>query len=90
VFTTDPRLAGDRYVVLDDPKGIFGYQNVAPVVDFDVLQEQGSEFAVTMNAVSAQLTTDVMRRLNAAAELDGQEPEAVARRFLQERGLVAR
>ncbi len=90
VFTTDPRLANGEYVLLDDPKGIFGYQNVAPVIDFKTLQEQGSAFAVTMNAVSAQLTTDVMRRLNAAVDLDGQSPEAVARRFLQERRLVAR
>jgi osmoprotectant transport system substrate-binding protein len=88
VFTTDPRLAGSGYVILADPKGVFGYQNVAPVVDFETLQEQGSAFAVTLNAVSAQLTTDVMRTLNAAVDIDGEDPEAVARRFLQERGLL--
>ncbi len=37
VFTTDPQLASGKYVVLKDPKNIFGFQNIALVVE----QEQG-------------------------------------------------
>ena len=33
VFTTDPQLASGKYVVLKDPKNIFGFQNIALVVD---------------------------------------------------------
>ena len=44
VFTTDGQLASGKYVVLDDPKAIFGFQNVAPVVSEEVLQQQGPKF----------------------------------------------
>jgi osmoprotectant transport system substrate-binding protein len=88
VFTTDPRLAGRMYSVLSDPKGIFGYQNVAPVVSEDALAEQGPAFAQTLDAVSATLTTAAMRRLNAAVDVDGDTPEAAARRFLEQQDLL--
>jgi osmoprotectant transport system substrate-binding protein len=32
VFSTDPPLATSKYVVLKDPKNIFGFQNVVPIV----------------------------------------------------------
>jgi osmoprotectant transport system substrate-binding protein len=37
VFTTDGQLRGGKYVVLSDPKNIFGFQQVAPVVHRSVL-----------------------------------------------------
>ena len=49
--------AGRQYVVLEDPKNVFGFQNVAPVVSQKVLDAEGPAFADTLNAVSAQLTT---------------------------------
>ena len=33
VFTTDGQLQGGKYVVLKDPKHVFGFQNVTPVVE---------------------------------------------------------
>src|SRR5436305_1585099 len=33
IFTTDPQLASGKYTVLTDPKGVFGYQNIALVID---------------------------------------------------------
>ena len=33
VFTTDPQLLSSKYVQLRDPKNMFGFQHVAPVVD---------------------------------------------------------
>ena len=33
VFTTDPQLASGKYTVLKDPKNIFGFQNIALVID---------------------------------------------------------
>lgn len=87
VFTTDGQLQGGRYTVLADPKNVFGFQNVAPVVSRKVLAEQGPAFAETLNAVSAKLTTEAMRRMNAAVDLDKQDPKAVASRFLSANGL---
>ena len=88
VFTTDGQLQRGKYVVLTDPKFIFGFQNVAPVVSQKVLKAQGSAFAETLNAVSAKLTTEAMRRMNAAVDIDKRKPTEVARAFLQANQLV--
>src|SRR3954471_22991035 len=83
VFTTDGQLQRGSYVVLKDPKFIFGFQNVAPVVSKKVLDQQGPEFADTLNAVSAKLTTEAMSRMNAAVDIDKRKPAAVAKAFLE-------
>ena len=88
-FTTDPELTMKRrYVVLSDPKGIFGFQNIAPVVSAKLLRAEGPAFARTIDAVSAKLTNDALRRMNAAVVLSGERPADVARRFLSAHGLV--
>jgi osmoprotectant transport system substrate-binding protein len=88
VFTTDGQLQGGKYTVLEDPKGIFGYQNVTPVVSDKVLAAQGPAFAETLNAVSAKLTNEAMQKMNAAVDLDKAKPAAVAKAFLQANGLL--
>jgi osmoprotectant transport system substrate-binding protein len=88
VFTTDGALQGGKYKILKDPKFIFGFQNVAPIVSQKVLDQQGSGFADTLNAVSAKLTTEAMQKMNAAVDLDKQKPAAVAKQFLQANGLL--
>ncbi len=82
VFTTDGRLTRGDYAVLTDPKNIFGYQNVAPVVNKHVLSQEGPAFARTLNAVSAALTTKAIQTMNAEVDVDHQSPADVARRFL--------
>ena len=88
VFTTDGQLQNGKYTVLKDPKFIFGFQNVAPIVSKKVLTQQGPEFGATLNAVSAKLTTEAMQKMNAAVDLDKQKPAAVAKQFLQANGLA--
>lgn len=82
IFTTDGQLTANKYVILDDPKNIFGYQNIAPVVNKTVLQSEGPAFAQTLNAVSSHLTTQVMQRLNGEVVLNHRGPADVAREFL--------
>jgi osmoprotectant transport system substrate-binding protein len=84
VFSTDPQLQSgkSRYVVLSDPKNIFGYQNLAPVVNKAVLSREGPAFAQTLNAVSSHLTTAAMQQLNAEVVLGHRSPAAAARQFL--------
>ncbi|MFL5779207.1 MAG: glycine betaine ABC transporter substrate-binding protein [Chloroflexota bacterium] len=88
VFTTDAALTKGGYTVLKDPKNIFGFQNVTPVVRKSVLTEQGSEFATTLNAVTAKLTTEAMQKMNAAVDIDKQKPADVAKQFLQANSLL--
>jgi osmoprotectant transport system substrate-binding protein len=88
VFTTDGQLQGGRYVVLDDPENVFGFQNVTPIVSTRVLSTEGPAFAGTLNAVSRALTTRAMQQMNAAVAIDKQSPADVAQQFLQANGLV--
>jgi osmoprotectant transport system substrate-binding protein len=88
VFTTDGQLEGGRYVVLEDPENLFGFQNVTPIVSSEVLGAQGPAFAETLDAVSQTLTTEAMQQMNAAVAIDKQSPEDVARQFLEANELV--
>ena len=88
VFTTDGQLQSAKYVVLTDPKNVFGFQNVAPVVSQKVLSAEGPAFQQTLNAVSSKLTDEAMRKMNAAVDLDKQDPAKVAQQFLAANGLV--
>ncbi len=82
VFTTDGRLLHGHYRVLADPKDIFGFQNLAPVVNKQVLSREGPAFAQTLNAVSATLSTRAIQRMNAAVDVEHRAPAAVVRSFL--------
>jgi osmoprotectant transport system substrate-binding protein len=87
VFTTDAQLVGGKYVLLSDPKFVFGFQNVAPVVSQKVLSAEGPAFAQTLNAVSATLTTKAVQTMNAAVSVDKQTAKSVAKTFLAANGL---
>jgi len=87
VFTTDAQLASGKYTVLKDPKFIFGFQNVAPVVSKKVLKAEGAGFARTLNAVSAKLTLPAIQAMNKAVVLDKQNPAKVAATFLKANNL---
>jgi glycine betaine/choline ABC-type transport system substrate-binding protein len=87
-FTTDPQLVGGDFTVLEDPKLLFGSQNVVMVAGNEELERVGREkFLEVVNSVNAQLTQDVMVDLNAAVT-EGQEEEDVAERFLEDAGLL--
>jgi osmoprotectant transport system substrate-binding protein len=87
VFTTDGQLMRGRYVLLADQRGLFAYQNVAPVIRADIAAKY-PKIAAVINSVSARLTTDAMRAMNAAAVQRGQKPAAVAADFLRKAGLL--
>jgi osmoprotectant transport system substrate-binding protein len=88
-FTTEGQLTHkDKYMLLADPKGIFGFQNIVPVVSRKVLAAQGPAFAETLDSVSAKLTNDALQNMNAAVDLAHQKPAAVARAFLRDHGLL--
>jgi len=88
VFSTDPQLASpSKYTVLTDTKFIFGFQNVAPVVNAKLATTLGSKFRSTVDAVSAKLTLPAMIAMNKAVAIDKKSPQAVASAFLKANGL---
>lgn len=87
-FTTDGNLTQGGFTLLKDPKNIFGFQNVTFVVRADVLAREGPVFEQTINTVSAKLSTQALRVMNAAVALDQQSPAGVAQQFLGANGLL--
>ena len=83
VFTTDPQLLSNKYVQLRDPKNMFGFQHVAPVVDRDLVRENGAKFTRTVNRVSALLTVRAMQAMNKAVGVDKRPAARVADQFLR-------
>jgi osmoprotectant transport system substrate-binding protein len=83
VFTTDPQLLSGKYVQLRDPKNMFGFQHVAPVVDRDLVREYGARFAATLNAVSKLLTVRAIQAMNKAVGVDKKPAAKVADAFLR-------
>ena len=63
-------------MILTDPDHVFGFQNVAPVVNTKVLAKEGPAFAATLNKVDALLTFNAMQQLNKAVSIDQQTPAA--------------
>lgn len=88
VFSTDAQLASGKYTVLEDPKGVFGYQHVAMVMDKKKNEALGPEFFATIDAVSKLLTNDAMISMNKAVALDKQPEAEVAKKFLQANGVL--
>jgi osmoprotectant transport system substrate-binding protein len=87
VFSTDPPLATSKYVVLKDPKNIFGFQNVVPIVSNKLVSEYGSKLTSTLNAVSSKLTLKAMLAMNTAVYVDQKPAKQIADAFLKANGL---
>jgi osmoprotectant transport system substrate-binding protein len=89
VFSTDAQLASGKYTVLEDPKGVFGYQHVAMVMNTDKYEALGGpEFFKVIDDVSKLLTNDAMISMNKAVVLDKQDEAEVARSFLEANQLL--
>jgi osmoprotectant transport system substrate-binding protein len=82
VFTTEGQLSANTYKVLADPRNLFAFQNLAPVIRSDLARKYGDRLTGPLNALSKRLTTDAMRRMNAAVDLKGEKPADVAARFI--------
>jgi osmoprotectant transport system substrate-binding protein len=85
LFTTDPTIARDEFVVLKDPENLFGFQNVQPLVRKGELSKEGVE---ALDAVSAKLDTKALLALDAQVQLEKQDPLDVAKAWLKSAGLV--
>jgi osmoprotectant transport system substrate-binding protein len=88
VNTTDGQLATGDYIVMRDPRRVFGWGNVVPVVSAKAAAAEGSAFTDTIQRVDDRLTTATIRQLNYAVSIAGQDPATVARQFLQTHGLL--
>ncbi len=84
LFSTDPNLAAEDLVVLEDPDSLFAAQNIVPLLRTDAVTDT---VTTTLNAVSAALDTATLGALVSQVVIDKQDPEDVAEQFLTEAGL---
>jgi osmoprotectant transport system substrate-binding protein len=89
VFSTDAQLSTGKYQLIKDPKGVFGFQNVYFVINKDKYDALGGQqFMDVINSVNKLLTNQAMQTMNAAVDLDKQDPGEVAKSFLQANNLL--
>lgn len=87
VFATDGRIAALDLVVLEDDLNFFPVYQAAFTVKTETLEEfPGIADVIAM--FSSELTDDEMQRLNALADVEGEDPEDIAREWLEEQGLI--
>jgi osmoprotectant transport system substrate-binding protein len=84
LFTTDSTISQGGLLTLVDNKGIFGVQDVLPLVKKSALSQTGVD---ALNAVDAQLTSDVLLKLDTEVQVDKEDPLTVANAWLKSVGL---
>lgn len=87
LFSADSVMAGDEFVELVDDRDLQPAENITPIVRKEVVARFGAELVDAVDAVSAELTTAELRRLNAT--FTGDDPAAPAARWLAAKGLAA-
>lgn len=83
IFSTDPAIVENDFVVLEDTKKLFGSQNVVPLVR----EDSKEQVAETLDEVSSKLTTEKLQELLKRTDIDKEDPDKVAADFLKEEGL---
>ncbi|HZA91466.1 MAG TPA: glycine betaine ABC transporter substrate-binding protein [Gemmatimonadales bacterium] len=86
-FATDGRIPALGLVTLEDDLGFFPPYFAAPVVRQDLL-DQDAAVADVINMLAGKIDDQTMADLNSQIDVEGMEPEDVARAFLQEQGLI--
>ena len=84
LFTTDPFIADNGFVILDDPKSLFAAQNVVPLI---TKSKVTPTITASLNAISAKLDTATLGELVKEVVVDKKDPAVVAKEFLAKNGL---
>ena len=77
IFTTDPAIAENNFVILEDPESLFAAQNVVPLISTDRVTPEVEQ---ALNEVSAGLTTENLTDM--MVKVGDTEPAVVAREFV--------
>ena len=86
IFTTDPSIETNGFVVLEDPENLYAAQNVVPLINGTKATDG---VKAVLNGVSAQLATDDLIDMNEKVINEQQDPAAVAGQWLSDKGLDA-
>lgn len=87
VFATDGRIKALDLKVMADDKEYFPVYQVGFTLKQSTLDAYPA-IAEVINKLTALLTDEIMQELNAKADVDGEDPEDIAREFLVSKGLI--
>ncbi len=90
--STQPDIAVNGWVVLQDDKATQPAENIAPLVRNDLLTKLGSDkdaFEKILNDVSAKMDTATLTDLGKQVSVDNKDITAVAKAWLQANGFVS-
>jgi osmoprotectant transport system substrate-binding protein len=85
VFSSQGLIDARGWVVLADDKELSPAQNIIPIIR---KQDTTGKIEKALNELSATLTTEDLKKLNRRVEVDKEDPEDVARDYLQQKGLL--
>jgi osmoprotectant transport system substrate-binding protein len=85
LFTTDPSIAANNLVALEDPKNMYAAQNVVPLI---TKSKSNATIEGALNAVSAKLDTATLSALLKEVVTDKKDASEVAKEFLTKNGLA--
>lgn len=84
LFTTDPAITTNHFVVLSDPKHVFGFAAVTPVIN---TKQVNSKAQGVLNGISAKLTTPGLMSMMKKVSLEKKDAKDVAKQWLSSNGL---
>ncbi|GAB4008432.1 glycine betaine ABC transporter substrate-binding protein [Nocardioides ultimimeridianus] len=87
LFTTDPSIAANHFVILQDPKSVFAAQNIVPIINAKLATPGVTS---TLEAISSKLTTAGLTELVGKVQNDKEDPADVASAWLSENGLAGK
>ena len=88
VFTTDPQIKREGFVLLKDDKGMFPPYNSTFLIKTSTLDKAGTDVSGTIESVNKNLTADTLQELNARVDLDKETPKQAAAAYLKDFGYV--
>lgn len=83
MFSSDPAIAENGLVALEDDKSLFPPANIVPVLSSSIASDEVKQ---VLNGISAALTTDGLMKMNARIAA-GDDINAIAGDWLKEQGL---
>jgi glycine betaine/choline ABC-type transport system substrate-binding protein len=84
LFTTDPAIEANDFVILEDPKSNFAAQNIVPIINKEKATDGVKQ---VLNAISAKLTSDGVMELIGKVANDKEDPVDVAKGWLEDNDL---
>ncbi len=88
VCTTQPDIERFNFVLLEDDQGLQPAQNIVPVATAELAEGAPEDFAETLNAVVAELTTEELTSLGVQVAVEQRSYADVAEEWLTDKGLV--